>query len=266
MTKGQRKRAPPIIAKLYCCREAGISGCTFYDADRTGTVLRIERSSVHDGPGLRTVLFLKGCSLRCQWCSTPESQKFEIETGDSYSYGSVMTVQDVMRELRKDSLFFFISTGGITISGGEILAQPEFTRAVLRNCRAECMHTAIETSFFAPWDTIKSILPYVNLTFVDMKFFSNDLHKRYTGVDNELIKQNLLATNDSEQELCKIGEFCTKLKKLSYVQLLPYHKLGTATYERLGRTYALPDVKSPTPNQMAGYVKIIERYVENVIF
>lgn len=190
-----------------------------------------------------------------------------------------------MRELRKDSLFFFISTGGITISGGEILAQPEFTRAVLRNCRAECMHTAIETSFFAPWDTIKSILPYVNLAFVDMKFFSNDLHKRYTGVDNALIKQNLLATNeledkfqlvvrtpivpglnDSEEELCKIGEFCTKLKKLSYVQLLPYHKLGAATYEKLGRTYALPDVKSPTPNQMAGYVKIIERYVENVIF
>lgn len=173
---------------------------TIYDADRKGTVLRIERSSVHDGPGLRTVLFLKGCPLRCQWCSTPESQKFEIETGDSYSYGSVMTVQDVMRELRKDSLFFFISTGGITISGGEILAQPEFTRAVLRNCRAECMHTAIETSFFAPWETIKSILPYVNLAFVDMKFFSNDLHKQYTGVDNELIKQNLLATNELEDK------------------------------------------------------------------
>ena len=147
------------------------------------------------------------------------------------------------------------------------------------------MHTAIETSFFAPWETIKSILPYVNLAFVDMKFFSNDLHKQYTGVDNELIKQNLLATNeledkfqlvirtpiipglnDSEEELCKIGEFCTKLKKLSYVQLLPYHKLGTATYEKLGRAYALPDIKSPTPDQMADYVKIIERYVENVIF
>ncbi len=258
---------------------------TIYDAERKGTVLRIERSSVHDGPGLRTVLFLKGCPLRCQWCSTPESQKFEIETSDTYSYGSVMTVQDVMRELRKDSLFFFISTGGITLSGGEILAQPDFARAVLRNCRAECMHTAIETSFFAPWETVKSILPYVNLAFVDMKFFSNDLHKQYTGVDNELIKQNLLATNevedkfqlvvrtpiipglnDSEEELCKIGEFCTKLKKLSYVQLLPYHKLGTATYDKLGRTYQMPDIKSPTPDQMAGYVKIIERYVENVIF
>ena len=91
---------------------------TIYDADRKGTVLRIERSSVHDGPGLRTVLFLKGCPLRCQWCSTPESQKFEIETSDTYSYGKVMTVQDVMRELRKDSLFFFISTGGITLSAG----------------------------------------------------------------------------------------------------------------------------------------------------
>ena len=84
-----------------------------YDAERKGTVLRIERSSVHDGPGLRTVLFLKGCPLRCQWCSTPESQAFEIEQSDTYSYGTIMSVEEVMRELRKDSLFFFISTGVI---------------------------------------------------------------------------------------------------------------------------------------------------------
>lgn len=256
-----------------------------YDAERKGTVLRIERSSVHDGPGLRTVLFLKGCPLRCQWCSTPESQAFEIEQSDTYSYGTIMSVEEVMRELRKDSLFFFISTGGITVSGGEIMAQPDFTRAILKNCRNECMHTAIETSFFAQWETIHSILPFVNLAFVDVKFFTKELHEKYCGVDNTLILENLLKTNDieekfqlvvrtpiipglndSEEELNQIGQFCSRLKKLSYVQLLPYHKLGTATYSKLGREYLLGDIASPTASDMEKHVKIIERYVENVIF
>ncbi|MDO4173583.1 MAG: glycyl-radical enzyme activating protein [Eubacteriales bacterium] len=256
-----------------------------YDGDRKGTVLRIERSSVHDGPGLRTVLFLKGCPLRCQWCSTPESQSFEIEKTEENTYGTIMSVEQVMRELRKDSLFFFISTGGITVSGGEIMAQPDFTRSVLKNCRMECMHTAIETTFFAQWETIHSILPYVNLAFVDMKFFTKELHEKYCGVDNTLIQENLLKTNDieekfqlvirtpiipgindSEEELCKIGAFCSKLKKLSYMQLLPYHKLGTATYAKLGREYLLGDIQSPTVDEMAKHVKIMERYVENVIF
>ena len=104
------------------------------DKDRQGMVLRIERSSIHDGDGFRTVVFLKGCPLRCQWCSTPESQSFEVENTESGSYGTLMTVDEVMRELRKDSLFFFISGGGVTLSGGEMLAQPEFSAALLKNC------------------------------------------------------------------------------------------------------------------------------------
>lgn len=256
-----------------------------YDGDRKGMVLRIERSSIHDGPGLRTVVFLKGCPLRCQWCSTPESQSFEIEHTAENTYGTVMTVEQVMKELRKDSLFFFISTGGITLSGGEILAQPEFAKAILKNSRKECMHTAIETTFFGQWETIEEILPYVNLAFVDMKFFSSDLHKKYCGVDNSLILENLLKTNDSdarfqlairtpvipglndsEEELRKIGEFCTKLKKLSYFQLLPYHKLGTATYAKLGRPYLLGNVASPTAEQMDHYANIMKEYVPDTIY
>ena len=92
-----------------------------FDKDRKGLVLRIERSSIHDGQGFRTVVFLKGCPLRCQWCSTPESQSFQIERTDDKTYGNWMTVEEVMREIRKDSLFFFISAGGLTLSGGEIL-------------------------------------------------------------------------------------------------------------------------------------------------
>lgn len=123
-----------------------------FDKDRKGMVLRIERSSIHDGEGLRTVVFLKGCPLRCQWCSTPESQSFQIEQTETNTYGTLMTVAEVMREIRKDSLFYFISAGGLTLSGGEILAQPEFTLALLKNARMECINTAVETSFFAPWE------------------------------------------------------------------------------------------------------------------
>ena len=85
-----------------------------FDKDRKGMVLRIERSSIHDGEGLRTVVFLKGCPLRCQWCSTPESQSFQIEQTETNTYGTLMTVAEVMREIRKDSLFYFISAGGLT--------------------------------------------------------------------------------------------------------------------------------------------------------
>ena len=96
-----------------------------------GTVFNIQRYSVHDGPGIRTLVFLKGCPLRCQWCSTPESQSFGVEKTDEKVYGTLMTVEDVMKEIRKDSLFFFLSTGGVTLSGGEVLAQ----RAQLRRLR-----------------------------------------------------------------------------------------------------------------------------------
>lgn len=143
-----------------------------FDKDLTGMVLRIERSSIHDGDGLRTVVFLKGCPLRCKWCSTPESQSFAQETTvGGTTYGTQMTVAEVMREVRKDSLFYFISAGGLTLSGGEILAQPEFALALLKNAKAECFNTAVETSFCAPWEKIQPLLPYINTAYVDLKIF-----------------------------------------------------------------------------------------------
>lgn len=254
------------------------------EKDREGMVLRIERSSTFDGAGFRTVIFLKGCPLRCQWCSTPESHSFEIEKTDTNVYGQVMTVEQVMKEARKDSLFFFMSGGGITLSGGEMMAQPDFSRAILRNCRQEGYNTAIETSFFASWDVVKSILPYVNNAFVDLKIFDSELHKKYTGVDNELILNNLKATNelendfklvirtpiipsinDTPEELHAIGKFAAGLTHLDYVQLLPYHKLGVSTYEKLGLTYPLKDIDAPSAEQMAEYRSIVAEHVAKVI-
>ena len=168
------------------------------DKDRQGMVLRIERSSIHDGDGFRTVVFLKGCPLRCQWCSTPESQSFGVEKTADNVYGTLMTVEDVMKEIRKDSLFFFLSTGGVTLSGGEVLAQPEFALALLRNCKKECFNTAIETCFFGPWEHLEALLPYINTIYADLKLVDSERHKKYCGVDNTLIMNNLRAADAAE--------------------------------------------------------------------
>lgn len=240
-----------------------------YDKDRQGMVLRIERSSVHDGDGFRTVVFLKGCPLRCQWCSTPESQSFGVEEAAGNTYGTPMTVGRVMEELRKDSLFFFISGGGVTLSGGEVLAQPEFTLALLKNAKREGFNTAIETCLFGPWAHLQAILPALDTVYADLKMVTSDAHKARCGADNDLILDNLRrmdgepgkfrlvvrtpvipGVNDSREELEKIGRFCAGLKRLDHIQLLPYHKLGTATYEKLGRPYLLKDTPTPTQEQM----------------
>ena len=253
------------------------------EKDKRGMVLRIERSSIYDGDGFRTVVFLKGCPLRCQWCSTPESQSFEIERTKENTYGTPMTVEEVMREVRKDSLFFFVSTGGLTLSGGEIMAQPDFSRTLLQQAKRECFNTAIETSFFASWENVKGILQYVDTAFVDLKVFDREAHIKYCGVDNSQILSNLLATNelerqcrlivrtpvipggnDSEENLDQIGAFCTQLNHLTRVQLLPYHKLGVATYEKLGRSYLLQNVQTPTPEAMERYRAIVRRHVSEV--
>ena len=248
-----------------------------------GMVLRIERSSVHDGDGYRTVVFLKGCPLRCEWCSTPESQSFDIEQTKNNVYGTEMTVEDVMREVRKDTLFYFHSGGGMTLSGGELLAQPDFSRFLLRQARREGINTAIETTLTGPWKKAEAVLAHVNTAFVDLKFSDQKLHQKYCHVKNDTIKKNLLKTNeskerfrlviripvipgvnDAEAELDAMGTFCAQLQKLAYVELLPYHKLGTATYEKLGRPYLLADVKTPSPAHMERCRAIIARHVSQV--
>ena len=154
----------------------------------------------------------------------------------------------------------------------------------MKNTRQECINTAIETSFFAPWENVAGLLPYVNTAYVDIKLADSRRHKQYCGVDNSLILQNLQNTNgiegnlrlvvrvpivpginDCEEELRKIGEFCTRLHRLDHVQLLPYHRLGTETYKKLGRPYLLEGVRSPTAEEMARHRSVMRQYVNKTI-
>ncbi len=227
----------------------------------TGTVLRLERNSIHDGQGLRVVLFLKGCSLSCKWCSTPESQQAVVEKG----YGRIISVDEVVAEICKDEIFFFHSGGGVTISGGECLLQPDFVAGVLGECRKRGIDTAIETSLFAPWPSVEKILPFLNAIYVDLKHPDGNIHKKLVGVDNRHILANLKkidqsdlpfkiylriplipGINDEDDALIKTLSIAASLKKLVEIEILPYHRLGVGTYAKLGRSYELEDVATPS--------------------
>ena len=240
----------------------------------TGRVLRIERGSIHDGDGLRTVVFLKGCSLRCAWCAAPESQSFEFEFG----YGSFMTVSDVVSEIAKDEIFFFHSGGGVTISGGEPLEQAEFCASILKECKEMGIHTAIETSAFGEYRNIEIMMPYLDLIYADIKLMDDNEHIRWVGASNETILSNirrisqdfagklrirlpLIPTiNINDSFIQTAAEFCKSLEKLDSVEFLPYHRLGADTYRKLGRENPMGDVMPPDEATVENAKKLFDKY------
>ena len=222
-----------------------------------GILFDIQRFSVHDGPGIRTTLFFKGCPLRCPWCHSPESWAFEPEhiafppTGELRICGVGYTVDEILGHTHRDMPFYKRTGGGVTLSGGECLYQPEFLLELLQRCKAECFHTAVDTSGHAEWGIFEAVLPYTDVFLYDIKSFDSDLHERIIGVPNDLILKNAqrLASagarlairiplipmfNDSEEAFDEIGRFILELgKSVESVQILPYHNLGTEKWKRL---------------------------------
>lgn len=231
-----------------------------------GMVFNIQHCSIHDGPGIRTTVFLKGCPLRCLWCANPESQRAcveeTIENGKTVVYGEEKTVEEVMAEVLEDRVFYG-TEGGMTLSGGEILMQPNFALALLRAAREAGITTAVETSGYASEETVCSLIPYVDYFLYDIKAVDRDLHKRCTGVDNDIIIRNLKIIdqtegdfriqirvplipgyNDTEDEMRAIGQLAAELQHLEFVQLLPYHNLGEGKRVALGRDAFVCEVPS----------------------
>ena len=172
-----------------------------------------------------------------------------------------------MEELRKDAPFYESSGGGITLSGGEPMQQADFSAAVLRASKKEGFHTALDTSGFAPWEDYEKVLPFVDLVLYDYKLADSEAHRKYTGVSNETIHENLLriddrslsieiripvipGINDSRENMEQSACFLVRLKHLSGVVLLPYHGLGRTKYSRVGGTYRLENLVAPSRERM----------------
>ena len=245
----------------------------------TGRIFDIQRFSVHDGPGVRTIIFLKGCFLRCKWCCNPESQKREIEImlvdGKEKIMGRDVTVAELMTDIEKDRIYYRRSGGGVTLSGGESLAQPDFAAAILRACKEKGINTALESTACAGYDKIQKLLPYLDLYLMDIKHINSQKHKQFTTQPNELILENakrlaadakkliirvpvIPTFNDTEQEIRDIAEFTKSLKTVKELHLLPYHRLGEDKYKGLGRTYEMHGIDLIPAEHIQKLKKVVE--------
>ncbi len=244
-----------------------------------GRIFDIQKYSVHDGPGIRTIVFLKGCALRCKWCCNPESQSFEIQNMNTQNgsklVGRDVTADEVIEEVKKDFAFFRRSGGGLTLSGGEMLLQPDFSEALLRLAKKGGMTTAVESTGYANFETIERLLPYIDTYLLDIKHFNPDKHKAYTGKDNVLILENAVKIaqlakkcivrvptipgfNDTAEEIRDIARFAKNQMRVEEINLLPYHRLGMDKYAGLGRDYFMGDILPPTDEKMQLLCKVCE--------
>ncbi len=264
-----------------------------------GTIFKIKRFAVHDGPGIRTAVFLKGCPLNCIWCHSPEGISTDISiwynrnlciacgkcvqvcpnnalelvqnaeshinidrnicnisgdciricpTGALQFTGSVYIVSDIISEIEKDTLYYQVSGGGVTITGGEPLYQPDFTRELLKECKKKNIQTAIETCLFCERETIVGILDFVDLFIVDMKIFNRAQHILYTGKSNDIIKENIqyLAESgksiivripminditDTEENINECKKFVHDLDSRIPVEYIDYNPLAENNYK-----------------------------------
>ncbi len=247
--------------------------------DTTGRIFNIQRFSIHDGPGIRSIVFFKGCFMRCAWCCNPESQKYEIQTmhegGKEKIVGRDVTVKEILPELLADMPYYRRSGGGVTLSGGEILYQPDFARDLLRVCKENGLHTAVESTANAPVESLVKVLPYLDLFLMDIKHMDSAKHKEYTCAPNELILENarriaesdvelIIRTpviptfNDTAAEIRAIAKFAASLPDVKEHHLLPYHRLGQDKYAGLERNYSLKDIEPPTKERMEYLLSVAE--------
>ena len=242
-----------------------------------GLLFNIQKFSLHDGPGLRTVLFFKGCPLHCKWCSNPESQQAEpqlIDKQDSKAPNSrPYTIEETLKICLQDRPFYEESGGGITLSGGEPLSQPDFSSALLHALKKENLHTTLETSGYAPVEIFNKVSSLADLILFDIKHYDAGCHTEGTGADNSLILENLKSAlnrkkpvlprlpvipgyNDSFEDA---HGFVALLKSMSLdrVQLLPFHQFGEQKYEALNKPYAMRGIPQLHTEDLEEYRHII---------
>ena len=267
-----------------------------------GLIFNIQRFCTDDGPGIRTTIFFKGCNLRCAWCHNPESQSAATEwmfyqdkcTGcgrctkltekdtDFVCFqdarricGNEYTADEILLEVLKDKVFYENSGGGVTFSGGECMLQIDFLLDLLKKCKEQGIHTAIDTAGCVPFGNFERILPYADLFLYDIKTTDPIKHLEYTGQKNELILNNLkkllkikaqiwiripviASINDSEEEMQAIKKFFDENGWPQKVELLPYHSLGEDKYIACGKKR--PRFSTPTEERINRLKNIFDRH------
>jgi pyruvate formate lyase activating enzyme len=242
-----------------------------------GIIFNIQRFAIHDGPGIRTTVFFKGCPLQCWWCHNPESHKnlpekingCNLRRGFDQSFsmdkdevGKEISVDELMNEISKDRVFYEESSGGVTFSGGEPLMQSEFLSELLRECKSTGIHSTVDTSGYASNDLIRKVAEDAELFLYDLKLMNDDLHVKYTGESNQVILKNLISLDqlgkkiiiripivpeitDTNENLFAIRGFISYLNNIIEVNLLPYHRAGEGKYIKYGRENKMGDTISP---------------------
>ncbi|MCK5148809.1 glycyl-radical enzyme activating protein [bacterium] len=253
-----------------------------------GVIFSIKKYSMHDGPGIRTTVFLKGCPLNCWWCHNPESKKLAPEpvkqganrpfsgfAGSDGKVGRIMTVDEVIAEVKKDEIFYDESGGGVTFSGGEPLMQPDFLVALLHAAKRYDFHTAVDTSGFASAEVFECILPLTDLFLYDLKLMDDDAHRKYAGTPVAPVLDNLAwlarsganvivripivpGITDTPENLDSIIRFLLERSVLRNVSILALNHLGDQKYIRLGMENKLGTLKVPSQERMA---ELQERFI-----
>ena len=288
-------------------------------------IFDIQRFALHDGPGIRTTVFVKGCPLKCEWCHNPESQSFQPQMACVFNkctscgrcaqvcpvqahtfingehrvdfaqcivceackencfhsainrYGRSVETSELLDAILPDRAFFENSGGGLTVSGGEPLSQPDGLIDLLKSAREAGIHTCLDTSGFAPQQVLDRVSPYVDLFLFDYKATGEELHRKLTGVSGQAILRNLEhlneqgkqvwlrcpiipGKNDTEEHFRAIAALCVKYSAIRQVNVMAYHDMAKGKTKQIGQSYRMEDTPSVTKEEKARYEEKLLRY------
>jgi pyruvate formate lyase activating enzyme len=239
------------------------------DSSESGFVHSVESCGTGDGPGIRFIVYLQGCPLRCQFCHNPDTRAVRV--------GRVERVDILLNEIKRYKPYFKASGGGVTLSGGEPLLQPRFAASLLRRCKEAGLHTALDTSGHAHLELAKEALAQTDLVLLDLKSSDAATHQAVTGVSQDRILKfaEYLAEikkptwirfvlvpglNDAPENIEGVAQIAAGLGNVERVDVLPFHKMGEYKWARLGLPYTLKDTQPPSDQQVAATLEVFRKY------